>query len=82
MDFTELAAEVYNITNRPDLVSQTETGIKAATLKAHTFDGNFFSKDIHETGIEFPTSQFRQSWDYIGVIPNFREISYMIAFYG
>lgn len=74
MTFDELVAEVYLITNRPDLVTETESAVKAATLKAHKTD--FYSKDIFETGIEFATSASRQSLDYITLFSNFRAFKY------
>jgi len=75
MTFDELVAEVYLLTNRPDLVTQTKSAIKAATLKAHKSD--FYSKDIFETGVEFDTADFRQSLDYISLLSNFRAIKYL-----
>lgn len=75
MTFAELLQEVYDITNRADLVTKTTMAIKAATLKAHRSD--FYSKDIYETGAEFQTSKFRQSWDYIALVPNYRAIKYV-----
>jgi len=74
MTFDELKEEVFLITNRRDLVSETESAIKSATLKAHKSD--FYSKDIFETGIEFPTSDFRQSLDYVTLLSNFRAFKY------
>ena len=74
MTFDELLQEVYLITNRPDLEAETKSAIKAATLKAHKSD--FYSKDIHETGVEFETATFRQSLDYISLISNFRSLKY------
>lgn len=75
MTFDELLEEVYLITARRDLVAETKSAIKAATLKAHKSD--FYSKDIHETGIEFDTADFRQSLDYISLISNFRSLKYL-----
>lgn len=74
MNLTELQTEVALITNRPDLTSEILSSIKAATLKAHHSD--FYSKDIHETGIEFTEAAFRHSWDYINLISNFRALKY------
>ena len=71
----ELLIEVYELTNRPDLVSETTSAIKAATLKAHQTD--FYSKDIFETGVEFTTADFRQSLDYIAFISNLRAMKYL-----
>lgn len=75
MNFSELADEIYTITNRPDREAETKSAIKSATLKAHRL--SYFSKDIYETGIEFPESDFRQSFDYISFISNFRAFKYV-----
>lgn len=75
MTFDDLIAEVYLVTNRPDLVGETKSAVKAATLKAHKTD--FYSKDIFETGIEFDTAEFRQSLDYISLLSNFRAFKYL-----
>jgi hypothetical protein len=75
MTFDELLEEVFLITNRRDLVNETKSAIKAATLKAHRSD--FFSKDIFETGIQFDTADFRQSLDYISLFSNFRALKYL-----
>ena len=75
MNLTELLAEVTAITKRPDLEAQTLSAIKSATLKAHQSD--FYSKDIFETGIEFDTSEYRQSLDYISIVANFRAFKYL-----
>ena len=75
MTFDELVAEVYLITNRPDLVNETESAIKAATLKAHKTD--FYAKDIYETGVQFDTSDYRQALDYINLISNWRALKYI-----
>jgi len=75
MNLTELIAEVYLITNRPDLVNETLSAVRSATLKAHQSD--FYSKDIHETGIEFDEPNFIQSLDYATLIPNYRALKYL-----
>lgn len=75
MTFDELVQEVYDLTNRPDLTAETASAVKAATLKAHQSD--FYSKDIHETGVEFTTASYTQSLDYITLISNFRSLKYL-----
>lgn len=75
MTFDEIAEEVKVITNRPDLVAETASAIKAATLKAHQSD--FYSKDIYETGMQFPEYDYRQSLDFITLFANFRAIKYV-----
>lgn len=72
--FNDLLTLVYELTNRPDLSGITTSAIRAATLKAHQTD--FYSKDIYETGVEFDTSDYRQSLDYYNLISNFRALSY------
>lgn len=74
MTFDELVEEVFILTNRRDLVGETESAIKNATLKAHKSD--FLSKDIFETGVVFDNLDFRQSFDYISFISNFRAFKY------
>ena len=39
-----LLADVYSLTNRPDLVAESTVAVKAATLKAHQSD--FYQRDI------------------------------------
>ena len=75
MTFDELVSEVHLITNRPDLVNETKSAIKAATLKGHKSD--FYSKDIFEAGIEFAASDYTQSLDYINIMANFRAFKYV-----
>lgn len=75
MTFEELVEEVFILTNRRDLVAETESSVKAATLRMHKLD--FFSRDIYETGIEFDSPQYRQSLDYITLVSNFRAIKYV-----
>ena len=75
MTLTELQAEVYKLTNRPDLIAQTLAAIRAATLKAHRID--FFYKDIYETGINFPSSEYIQQLDYKSLIPRWQSAKYI-----
>ena len=73
--FTDLLANVYTVTNRPDLVAETTLAVKAATLKLHRID--YFSKDLFETGVSFSTSDYFQTLDYKTIIPLFRTIKYL-----
>ena len=72
--FQQMLDDVYEITNRPDLIGETKAAVKAATLKAHHSD--FFSKDIHEEGFVFPGLGYKQSFDYIQAVDNFRAFKY------
>lgn len=75
MTLTELIAEVYLLTNRPDLVNQTLSAVRSATLKLHQSD--YYYKDIFETGIVFGTSEYLQQLDYRTVIPRWRSLKYL-----
>lgn len=78
--FAELVADVYTLTNRPDLVNETKLAVKAATLKAHQSD--FFPKDIHEAGITWPTPEYIQSIEYRILIPRWRAFKYLRKYQG
>ncbi len=75
MTLTELQTEVYEITNRPDLVSRTLSAIRSATLKLHQAD--YFYKDLFETGIAFPSEDYLQQFQYRTIIPQWRALSYL-----
>lgn len=72
---TALCSDVYALTNRPDLVSETVLAVRAATLKAHQSD--YFPKDLFETAIKFEEEKYLQSLEYKAVIPRWRSLSYL-----
>jgi hypothetical protein len=78
MTLTELISEVYTITNRPDLISQTLLAVRSATLEAHSSD--YYYKDIFETGIVFDASRFVQQFTYREIVPRFRAVKYLRKF--
>lgn len=80
MNLTELTAEVVVITNRPDRTAETLSALRSALLKLHSWEGNFFPKDLYETGITFPTSAFFQAIDYRTIIPRWRALKYLRKF--
>lgn len=73
--FSELLADVYTLTNRPDLVNETKVAVKSATLKAHQID--FFYKDLFETGIQWSPVAYVQSLDYRTLVPRWRALKYL-----
>lgn len=75
MTLTELTQEVYTLTNRSDLVNETLTAVRSATLKIHQSD--YYYKDLFETGIEFLTSSYLQSFEYRNLIPLWRALKYI-----
>ena len=44
MTLAELIAEAYTLTARPDLVAETASAIRKATLKMHSVD--YFYRDL------------------------------------
>lgn len=74
----DLAADVYTLTNRPDLVGETKLAIKSATLKAHGSD--YFYKDLFESGIIFDLPLTQQSLEYKTLIPRWRALKYLRIF--
>lgn len=73
--FAELVADVYTITNRPDLVNETKLAVKAATLKAHQSD--YYPKDLYEVGITWADPDYIQSIDYRTLIPRWRAFKFL-----
>ena len=74
-NFNDLCNDVYAITNRPDLVSETKLAVRAATLKLHQSD--FYAKDLFESGIQFPTADYLQSFVPTSVFPLYRALKYI-----
>lgn len=74
MTLTELQNEVYTLTNRPDLTSQTLLAVRRATLKLHNTD--FYSKDLHETAVDFQFPAYIHDFEYRTVFPRWRAAKY------
>lgn len=75
MTLTELRNEVYILTNRPDLVSETLSAVRAATLKLHQLD--YFYKDLNETGVAFTAADYQQHLEYRTILPRYRALKYL-----
>lgn len=75
MTLNELIAEVYTITNRPDLVAQTLTAVRSATLKLHQSD--YYYKDLRETGVSFVSALYVQQIEYRTLFPKWRALKYI-----
>jgi len=72
---SSLISDVYILTNRPDLVAETELAVKKATLKLHHVD--FFKKDLFETGITWNPVAYIQSLEYKNIHPRWRKLDYL-----
>ncbi len=74
-DFNSLVADVFTITNRPDLVAETQLAVKAATLQLHKSD--FFLKDLTESTLQYDTANYLQQIPYRILFPRYRALSYL-----
>ena len=75
MQLSELIAEVYTITGRPDLVAETASAVRKATLKMHAID--FFYRDLQEIVVGFPTTDYKQQYDLGANLQDYRAIKYI-----
>ena len=75
VSLASIVADVYTLTNRPDLVGETALAVKAAVIKAHQSDD--YIKDFAEYSIAFSASDYFQSLDYKSVIPLWRKPRYI-----
>lgn len=73
--FDSIVADVYTITNRPDLVKETQLAVKTATLQLHRSE--YFYKDIYECAIKFNTAEHLQALDYRALFPRYRALKYL-----
>lgn len=73
--FTSIVNDVYEITKRSDLVSETNLAVRQATLKLHQRD--FYAKDLIESRIQFAAAGYYQSLAYASLFPSFRKLSYL-----
>jgi hypothetical protein len=75
MNLAELITEVNLLTKRPDLQDRTKSAVKSAVLKLHTLE--YWSKDLFETAISFPTAEITQRFMYKVAIPRWRALKYI-----
>lgn len=71
----QLSADVYSLTNRPDMVTETNLAIRSATLTVHQRE--FYFRDQFETGIQFTSANYLQTFEPKVVLPFFRSIKYL-----
>jgi len=73
--FATLLANVYTLTNRPDLVNETTLAVQNATLKCHRSD--YYYKDILEVAVACDFALTNQSIQYKTLIPQWRSSKYI-----
>lgn len=74
--FTDILADVYTITNRPDLVAETKLALKQATYDAHRSD--YYPKDLMD-GVQIAVQTPQSNWQ-LSISANFarwRSFSYL-----
>jgi hypothetical protein len=77
-DFATLLEGVYSITNHRELIAQTTSAVKSATLQMHRKD--FFAKDLLEVALQFTTSDYLQSIEYRTLFPRYRALKVVRKF--
>lgn len=65
----------YGETNRPDLIDQTASALRAATLKMHGIMGNFFAKDLVQKIYQFAAPGYIQTLS-TDELPFFRKLKH------
>lgn len=75
MNFGELCQEVMTLTNRPELVAETQSRVRAATTFLHLTD--FWLRDADEKVVTFPASSTVFALDIPTLFSNFRKIRYI-----
>lgn len=73
--FASIVSDVMTITNRPDLVNETNMAVRAATLKMHQKDD--WIKDLQEQSITFTAADYYQTLDYKSLFPLWRKPKYI-----
>lgn len=74
MTFTELVNEVYSWTKRPDMIAQTESAVRSATLKYHRKE-KFWRDLAVVTPVLAPATV--QLVDLAAECPRFRQVAYV-----
>jgi hypothetical protein len=75
---SELCADVFTLTNRPDLVSETQLALRHATQKMHLLD--FWSRDRAERQLSFATAAMNFSASIPSNFENWRKFAYVRPF--
>lgn len=77
MNFGELCQEVYTLTNRPELVNETQLALRRAAIKFHSID--FWLRDKVERTVQFTASSAVQL-DVTALFERFRKFGHLAPF--
>lgn len=75
MLYSEINAAVMGLTARPDLATETNIAIQAATLRCHQSD--YFIRDIAESLLIFNTTDYNQTFNAQTALARFRALKYL-----
>lgn len=75
MDFGQLCSQVGVITNRPDLINETQLAVRRATLYFHGLDTWF--RDFNEKRFDFTAQSYTFTVDITKEFSNFRKLKYL-----
>lgn len=78
MNYADLVAAVYDLTDRPDRVNETAQAIAAATLRAHHSD--YYYKDLVEVPAQFASLAYLQQIP-LSFFSRFRSLKYIRKYY-
>lgn len=80
--YNSLVSDIYNLTQRPDLIQETATAIRKATMKCHLAD--FWKNDLVEISytvpvLTVPAVSYRYALDLtdVTIFPLYRKISHI-----
>lgn len=67
--FDDILADVYTITNRPDLVAESKLGIRAATIKLHSLEMWNEDREVEQVAVTTENSMFSMAKSSLTYIP-------------
>lgn len=70
---SEIIADIISLTNRPDLVAETDLALRTATRSAHLSD--CYARDCQTTTIQLPDMTYVTQLDRVSLFPRLRSFS-------
>lgn len=74
--YDSLLADIFNLTNRPDLEVETELALKTATRSAHHSD--FYNRDLVTNLVQLPNGTYQVQLDVANLFPRLRGIDTIV----
>lgn len=73
----QLQSDVLTIVKRPDMLDAIALHTRNAILKVHTFQGNFFTRDLYENAFQFASPAVEYSLDFKSLVSRWRKTKYL-----